>query len=358
MNQLDELRKEIDRIDTEMAALFEQRMHTAAEIGAYKQKNNLPVLDSGREQAVIEKGIARIHTPELKDFYKDYLTHLMALSRQYQTRLSGKGRVAYQGVEGGFGHQVMLSLFPGSTAIPIPTFQEVFEAVEKEQVEYGIVPFENSSTGDVSGILDLCYTHNIYVAYMYDLPVSQNLLGLPGTKLSEIKTVISHPQGLQQSRRFLESLGVEQVPSTNTALAAKEVAQIGNPTVAAIASLEAGKLYGLVPIAKDISTEAENTTRFIVITKNQPTQGNAFSLLVSVKNEVGTLSGVIQTIVEHGFNMVCIKSRPLPKRNWEYYFYMELMGSPTGQQAKQLLEEIQRVSISVRLLGIFTREGQ
>lgn len=355
MNQLEQARQQIDSADKQIAALFEARMEAAAAIAQYKQANGLPVLDATREKAVIEKNLARLQSQTLAPLYEDFLQHLMGLSRQYQTQILGKGTAAYQGVEGGFGHEVMHSLFPHSKAVACPTFAAVFEAVEKGEAAFGVVPFENSNTGDVAGVLDLCYNHNCFVTAMYDLPVSQNLLGQPGATLADVRKVYSKAEALDQSKRFLEGLSIELVPYANTATAAKYVAESGDKSLAAVASLQAGELYGLIPLVKNISTEDDNTTRFIIITKEEPAQGDLFSLLVSVENQVGTLAKVIETITAEGFNMECIKSRPMHKRPWEYYFYIELVGAQAATKTEALLQKLDSVCLSARLLGRYNR---
>ncbi|MFV0413134.1 MAG: chorismate mutase [Oscillospiraceae bacterium] len=356
MPTLEEIRQKIDAIDREMAALFEQRMAIAADVASYKKQNSLPVLDAGREKAVVQKNLAFLQNAALAPYYTDFICQVMTSSRQYQTQLLGQNTVAYQGAEGGFGHQVALALYPNAEFAAEATFGSVFDAVEEGRAAFGIVPFENSTTGDVSGVLDLCYSHRCYVAAMYDLPVTQNLLGLPGSDLTGVKTVVSHVQALEQCQRFLANLGAAQLPFANTALAAKYVAETGDASVAAIASLDACERYGLVPLVKDIATEAGNTTRFIVISREAPRgEGSKFSLLFTVENLVGRLARVIAAIAAEGFDMESIKSRPMPQNPWQYYFYTELVGAPSSQQAEALLAKLREVCLSVRILGVYNR---
>lgn len=353
MPVLEEARREIDEIDAKMADLFERRMAAAARVAAFKQQNGLPVLDAGREAAVVEKNLARLQNAVLAPYYTDYIKGMMALSRQYQTQILGSNTAAYQGAKGGFGHRVAGQLYPRASLAPKPTFAAVFEAVESGEVAHGVVPFENSTTGDVSGILDLCYSHNCFITAMYDLPVSQNLLALPNADITGIKTVVSHVQALEQCKRFLQNLGAELVPYSNTAAAAEYVAGLKDPTVAAIAGLEAGERYGLVPIVKDIATDMGNTTRFISIAQSPGVAGGRFSLLFTVENTVGQLAKVIEGIAAEGFNMESIKSRPIPQKTWQYYFYAELVGE--GGDAEALLAALRPVCLTVRLLGVFDR---
>ena len=355
MDLLQDARSRIDRIDGEMARLFQERMAAVADVAAYKDAHDLPVLDEAREEQVIRKNLERIQDPALRPFYKEYIQMQMDISKQYQARVLGRDRVAYQGVEGAFAHIALTRLFPQAKAKNYPTWEEVFAAVEKGEAEYGVLPFENSSAGDVGQVLDLCYTHNLCVTEMYDLPVQQNLLALPGAKLGEIKKVYSHPQGLSQSEQFLKSLHLESESFPNTAVAARYVAESGDRTKAAIASLETARLYGLEVLVEQVNTEGTNTTRFIVVGRRLPTQGNRFSLLFTVDHKAGQLARVIQVIGREGFNMECIKSRPMPHVPFEYYFYLELVGSPTAQQSRRLLEQLDQICRTVRILGIFNR---
>ena len=172
MDKLDEARAAIDRIDAQMAALFEARMAAAAAVAAYKKEHALPVLDSAREAAVVEKNLARLKNKELEPFYAAYLRHQLALSRQYQAQVLGRDRVAYQGVEGAFAHIALKKLFPRAQELPCATWGKVFDAVEAGDAAYGVLPFENSHAGDVSAVLDLCFAHpGLYVTEVCDLPV-------------------------------------------------------------------------------------------------------------------------------------------------------------------------------------------
>ena len=237
-----------------------------------------------------------------------------------------------------------------------PTWDEVFDAVERGDAARGVVPFENSHAGDVSAVLDLCYNHPaLWVVDVYDLPISQNLLVLPGTKLDQIRSVYSHQQAIAQSETFLRQFGLPATAMANTAMAAKFVAESGDASKAAIASVETAALYGLEVLVPSINTDGDNTTRFIVLSREKPTGGNRFSLLFTVDNKPGKLGEVIQIIGASGFNMESIKSRPMPHVPFEYYFYVELVGDPTADETGALLHELDRTCRTVRLLGVYTK---
>ncbi len=355
MDLLQEARLEIDQIDKEMAELFRRRMQSVEKVVAHKMEHGLPILDPGREKQVIEKNLASFSQENLQPFYKDFVTHTMRIARALQSQIMARDLIGYQGVPGAFSHIAMKTLFPQAREQSFETWKEVVKAVEEGSISYGVLPFENSHAGDVSEVLDLCFTHpNIRVTAMYDLAIHQNLLAVKDAKLEDIKTVVSHPQALMQSAQFIEKIGAKKQEYPNTAAAAEYVAKMEDKFLGAIASSQTAELYNLNVLAYDVNQSADNTTRFLVIGTEIPQEGNRFSLLFTVKHQAGSLAQVISLVSQQGLNMESIKSRPMPHVSWEYYFYMELVG--TGKQAQALLPELQAVCQSVRILGIYERE--
>ena len=356
MDALEQARRRIDAVDTQLAALFEQRMAAVLEVARYKQAHGLPIFDAAREAVVLEKSAARIQDPALRPYYRDHVQNLMDVAKQYEAEVLGQNRAAYQGVEGAFAHIALRALFPHAQAVSYPTWEDVFNAVERGDAAHGVVPFENSHAGDVSAVLDLCYNHpGLWVVDVYDLPISQNLLVLPGVQIGEIRQVYSHQQAIAQSETFLKQFRLPASPMPNTAMAAQFVAQTGDRSKAAIASRETAELYGLEVLVPDINTDGDNTTRFIVLSRQRPTAGNRFSLLFTVDNKPGKLAEVIQIIGASGFNMESIKSRPMPHVPFEYYFYVELVGDPARDESAALLRQLDRICRTVRLLGVYTK---
>ena len=363
MDQLQQARAQIDEIDAKMAALFEQRMQAVGQVAQYKARTGKQVFDPAREALVLEKNTARVQNPELQPYYREFLKKALAVSRAYQHVLIGQDVAAYQGVEGAWSHIALRQLFPFAKAQAYSTWNEVVEAVERGDAHCGVLPFENSNAGDVSAVLDLLYAHpGLKVARMCDLPIRQDLLALPDAQLSEIKTVISHQQALAQSGPFLKLHHFATKAWGNTADAARYVAEQGDQTLAAIASAETAKLYGLQILAEGVNEDGDNTTRFIVIEKKgaqrQPiaaAPGQRLSMLFTVDHKPGRLARVIQIIGERGFNMETIKSRPLPHVPFDYYFYVELVGDPADDETAALLRELDHTCRTVRLLGVYTK---
>ena len=246
MDTLEQARAEIDAVDAQLAALFERRMAAVLSVAQYKQAHGLPIFDAAREAVVLEKAAARIQNAALRPYYKDHVQNMMDVAKQYEAEVLGRNRAAYQGVEGAFAHIALRALFPHAEAVSCPTWDEVFDAVSRGDTAHGVVPFENSHAGDVSAVLDLCYNHpELWVVDVYDLPISQNLLVLPGTQLAQLRHVYSHQQAIAQSETFLKQFHLPATAMPNTAMAAKFVAESGDPSKAAIASAETAALYGL-----------------------------------------------------------------------------------------------------------------
>lgn len=365
MDLLQQARAEIDAVDAEMAALFERRMQAVADVVRYKAQTGKPVFDAVREADIIARNTARLQNEELRPYYKAFLQEAMAVSRAYQCATLGRDTAAYQGVEGAWSHIALRRMFPFARATAFATWPEVFDAVQNGDAQFGVLPFENSNAGDVSAVLDLLYTHpDIIVTHMQDMPIRQDLVGVKGARLSDVRTVVSHPQALAQSGVFLQQHGFATESWLNTAGAAKHVAELNDPATAAIASAETAALYGLEILAEGVNMDGDNTTRFIVIERAaQPPvmtgEGQRLALLFTARHKPGQLAVVLDQIGARGFNMECIKSRPLPHVPFEYYFYVQLVCPPGSDAAAcdQLLTTLTGACSTLRLLGAFTLDG-
>ena len=356
MNTLQEAREKINAIDAQMADLFEERMRTVEDVIQYKKEHQMQVLDPTREQAVIERNQKRIRDPRYAASYRQFIEEVMAISRQYQKRVLNEHVVGYGGAKGAFSHIAAMKAFDQAQLRNYPTFEEVFQAVVSGEIAYGVIPFENSYTGEVGDMLDLLLQYDVVITRMYDLKIHQNLLGVKGASLEDVRKVYSHPQGLAQSSLFLQGRGSELVPYGNTALAAKYVAVQQDVSKAAIASIETADLYGLKVLAKNINTSAQNATRFIIISRTPPADGNRFSLLFTVRHETGALMQVMELMARYEMNLESIKSRSLHDQPWAYYFYCEVVGHINSEQATQLLKDMKEVCAMVKVVGIYNRE--
>ena len=360
MDKLQSARDAIDRIDREMAALFEERLTAAAEVAAYKKEHGLPILDPVREAAVIERGVARIKDESLKEYYVTFQKSLMSVCRSYQSLLLQGMRVAYSGTEGAFAHTAAGRIFPEGERVGYPDFLSAYRAVENGECYAAVLPIENSFAGEVAQVTDLLFSGSLSVSGMYDLPVTQSLLVLPGTDLSQIKTVISHPQALAQCEEFIRKQGWKTQAAQSTAGAAQAVAEMGDPSVAAIGAEENATLYGLTVAKNAINESGGNTTRFAVFTRaRHPLSKDAggtgrFILVFTVLNEAGSLARALDVIGKFGFNLRTLRSRPMKNLMWKYYFYVEAEGNVDSSEGRAMLAALGQFCDKLKVSGSYT----
>ena len=353
MDELNKARKTINEIDKKIAELFQQRLDAVQSVAQYKKEHHLEIFDKKREEEVLERNCAYIQNEDYLPYYRQFQQHLMDVSKAYQQVYINHITVGYQGIEGAFSHIATTDLFPNDTKISYPTFEHIFQAVENNELNYGVIPFENSYSGDVQEVLDLCRKYNCHVQEMYPLAVDQNLVVKKGTKLENITDVYSHPQAINQCQLFLKQRPWNIHQAKNTALAAKYVSEQETYHNAAIASKNTAKLYDLDILEMDIQNSRQNTTRFIVISKEPLQPKTHFSLIFTVPHKSGQLAKVINTIAKANYNMECIKSQPQKDIPWAYYFYMEIEGNIEDEKTKQLIDEIQQNCLECKILGSY-----
>lgn len=354
-----EARKNIDRIDREMAELFAERMQAAAVVAAYKEEHGLPVEDKAREAEMIARNTERL-PPAYRPYYRNFLVGTITESKRYQRLLVSGLRVAYSGVEGAFAHVATMRIFgePGEK-VACPDFATAYRSVESGACHCAVLPIENSYAGDVGQVMDLAWRGSLTISGIYDLPLSQCLLAKPGVTLAEVREVVSHPQALAQCQPYLRRQGWIQTTAANTAVAARTVAAGERREVAVIAARETADLYGLQVLENDINEQKSNTTRFAVFSpaacEIKPSD-NHFVLLFSCKNQPGALGDAISVISRHDYNLKCLKSHPTGVENWAYYFYAEGEGNLGTEAGQTMRRELERVCNSVRVLGSFSGE--
>ena len=358
MDELQKAREQINEIDEQMAELFQKRMRAVESVIAFKKQHGMPVLDASREEEVIAKNTAKLKDETYKEFYHMFIRDVMRISRSYQKSVLYHDIVGYAGTAGAFSNLAAKRLFPDAVQQAYPGFEDIFQAVVNDEIRYGIIPFENSYTGEVGEVLDLLLEYDVHITSLYDMPIRQNLLGIKGSSLKDIRQIYSKDQAISQCYQFLRGRDIETVPYPNTALAAQYVAQQNDKTKAAIASKETAELFGLEILEEDIQTSEDNTTRFIVISKEIRNKGNRFNLLFTLPHSAGSLASVMQIIAEGSFNMESIKSRSLKKQPWKYYFYVEIVGNPFAEKECRLLKDLKEVCEEVRLLGCYDKESR
>ena len=354
-NMLEEARKIINEVDEKMAELFVKRMRAAEMVYAHKKKYGLPILDQSRENAVIESNVQRIEDKVLKEYYIDYIKNMMSISRAYQYRMQNGLKVAYSGVEGAFAHIAAGRIFPESNRVSCRDFKAAYDSVVNGENDVAVLPIENSYAGEVGQTIDLIFSGSLFINGIYELEIQQNLLGIQEATISDITKVISHPQALSQCHDYIELKNIATEEENNTALAAKRVAKEQDKSLGAIASAETAKIYGLKVLEANINKSSENTTRFAVLSRvraNTPSYFNSV-LMFTVKHEAGSLANAISIIGKYGYNMTALRSRPLKKHSWQYYFYIEIDGSTDTVEGKQMMEELNQVCNKLKVAGTF-----
>ena len=360
MSGLDEARKIINETDKEMAELFIKRMSASAEIAAYKRQHGLPVTDADREREVVSRNSEYISDRVLREYYVSFINDVMRISRAYQTRLLDGMRIAYSGTKGAFAHIAAGKIFSYGIRIPFGSFREAYDAVVNGDCDCAVLPLENSYAGEVGQVIDMLFSGTLYINGVYDLPVEHDLVAVPGTDKSHIKTVVSHPQALSQCAEYIRKNGFTQIQYENTAMAAEYIAKKNDPTCAAICSKECAEIFGLSVLERHINESRSNTTRFGVFTRskcrisdNADDPDGRFILMFTVRNQAGSLTEAINIIGRHGYNMSTLRSRPMKELMWNYYFYVECEGVPDRESGDAMLEELSCCCDRLKLAGAY-----
>jgi prephenate dehydratase len=243
-------------------------------------------------------------------------------------------------------------------AVPRPSFDAVFGAVEGGECSYGVVPIENSLAGSIHGNYDLLLRHQLSIVGEVSLRIVHNLIALPGVKLADIHRVYSHPQALAQCERYLEQLeGVEPVPTYNTAASVKFLAERNIRDGAAIASSRAARLYDMEVVAEGIEDDPKNYTRFIALGSEQeiPQGDSKTSVVFAVENAPGSLFKSLSVFALRDIDLTKIESRPMRGEPWQYLFYMDFAGSMAESKCQNAIRHLEEIATFLRILGSYPR---
>lgn len=360
MSELEQARREINRIDEEMADLFERRIREVARIAQYKKENGLPIRDPARESALVDRCRQRIRDQEIEGRYVEFLRGMIDISCAYQESLIRGRKVAYSGIEGAYAHIAARRLFPEAECIGFGGFEAAYHAVEKGELDCAVLPLENSYAGEVGAVMDLLFNGSLYINRVTDLPIRHALMACPDAQMSGIRRVYSHAQALSQCAEYVRARGWETVECDNTAVAARKVQELRDPAAAAIASEETANLYSLQLLESGINDSANNTTRFAALSRaqNRPThtglrEDAGFILMFTVQNKAGALAQTLNIIGAHGYNMKTLRSRPMKDLQWNYYFYIEAEGSINNANGEMLMRELNAICARLKLVGTY-----
>ena len=380
MRELSDLRKDIDSIDTEIFRLFGERAEVAAGVAEYKRANNMRVFDPVRERQKIADAAGRVPA-DLATYGQVLMELLMEVSRSRQHDLLGDadendlvqrieaarretpevfpkaGRVACQGVEGAYSQLAAEKFFRHPDIRYMQSFEDVFEAVENGEVDYGVLPIENSTAGSVNKVFDLMGAHEFHIVRSTRVKVDHCLLAKKGTKTADVRDIYSHEQAIRQCAAFLEAMPEARVHvCENTAVAAQLVSDSERSDVAALSSRNCAELYGLSVLGSAVQDRDNNYTRFACISKKLEIYPGAdrTSMTLVTPHQPGSLYKLLAKFYALDINVVKLESRPIPERDFEFGFYFDIDCQVASEEFRALMSTIQGLCQDFRYLGSYS----
>ena len=368
-----ELRDRIDEIDAQIVELYENRMDICKQVAEYKISTGKKVFDKVREEEKLRKVKALTHNDFNCRGIEELFEQIMSMSRKLQYGLlaehgsmgklpfigvkeldTAKARVVFQGAEGAYSQAAMQQYFGDNVnSFHVDTFRDAMSAIDEGSADFAVLPIENSTAGIVSEIYDLLVEFENYIVGEQIIKIEHCLLGVPGTRMEDIKTVYSHPQSLMQSARYLSEYDWKQISMPNNAFAAKKVADEQDKTQAAIASEYAGNVYGLEILEKGVNQSDTNSTRFIIVSNQKIFLEDAkkVSICFEVPHKSGSLYHMLSHFIYNNLNMNKIESRPIEDRNWEYRFFIDFDGNLSDSAVKNALRGLRDEARNMKILG-------
>lgn len=350
---LQTVRERIDRIDSRLVKLLNERACEVAHIGALKRRHKTSSYAAQRETAILKR-LKQLNAGPMSQTDIDAIfREIMSVCRSLQEPL----HVAYFGPEGTNTHLAAVKNFGKAvTYVSCERISDVFDAVERGEVSYGVVPIENSTEGVVNYTLDMFFTSSLQICAEVTLPIAHTLMA---TTRGPYTKIYSHPQVLAQCRSWLASHYPHTVlvPVSSTAKAAMMAR--AHARTACVGNAILSQIYGVRVIAGNIEDFASNMTRFLVVAKHDsgPSGCDKTSLLFAIKDKIGALYEVLRTFKSLGINLTKIESRPSRKKIWEYYFFVDIAGHRTSSVCQKALASLERHCVFVKLLGSYPKES-
>lgn len=365
-----DLRRSVDDLDKVILNALGERARLSREIVAAKVEHTGPIRDEEREAALLQHRTAYgeqlgLDPAFVRRIYREILDDSVRRQQDWLHAPVPDARplvVGFQGTEGAYGHQAARQHFGVSrravTLKAYRSFRETLEAVQKGNVDRAVVPIENSTAGSVHEVYDLLFHMNLWIAGEEIVVVDHCLLGVPGSTIEGIRRVYSHPQALSQCSEYLAELSqAESEAAVNTALAAERVAQMADPTQAAIASEDAGARFGLVVLRRNIANQSVNLTRFVIVGATpvdcDPLVRAKVSLVFGTTHERGALVRCLNVLAGEGINLSKLESRPRPGAVWEYHFYVDVEAHLAEPRMQSALAGLTVATQFVRVLGCY-----
>ncbi len=347
--KLDEIRNNIDLIDSRILKLLNDRMEQALLAKKFKSK----VEDPDREKELFEKLKKNPNTLIDTEFTENLYKTIISWSKSLQEK--DFKVIGFQGEHGAYSEEAARQWDEKLVTIPCTTFNDVFEGVNSGMFDYGVVPVENTLGGIVGPVNELLTNTELKIIGAIDLPVHHSLLMLPGTDHREIREVYSHSQALSQCRRFLSRNNLTLVPYYDTAGAARMLSENKPRAAACIAGKLAAELYHLETLKENIEDSSINRTRFLVLSKaEKPKNGTKCSVTFTTEHKSGTLFGVLELFAQKGINLTRIES--IPNEPGNYSFFLDFDGSDKDEVILDTLEKAESITSRFKLLGCYTEK--
>ncbi|BEP29995.1 bifunctional chorismate mutase/prephenate dehydratase [Helicovermis profundi] len=390
-DELNELRKHINSLDDELAVLLSKRLKIVVKIAKYKYENKLDVVNNSREEEIIERINLSLAKNDNNEFAREVellMKYIMNQSKAKQSayiqnlinfeyKREGDKKtthgclvdksitVAFQGIKGSYSHEALDEVFGKNVKSQnYKSFRDVFVSVNTKKSSYGILPIENSSTGNINEVYDLLEEFPVNIVGEKIIRINHCIIGLSNSSIDNIEELYSHPQAFLQTSEYLnELLGVKKVPYFNTAISVKKVKDINDGKIAAIGSRKSARIYDLKILKKNINNAKNNYTKFIIISHNKlmansiEGNGRKVSLLFTVDHKSGSLYKVLESFAINEFNLLKLESRPIVDKPWEYMFYVDIEGSLKDFKLKSTIDNIIPKCIDFRVLGEYNYDN-
>lgn len=393
-NKIDSLRINIDDIDKEIIKLIEERIKLCKDISDIKKSKNLKIYDKNREENILNKISKKTNKDNenlIINIYKNILKHSKEVqkknmikeeknNKKVKTKESNKDdeikeyycnkikkedikylakekvlRVGHQGLKGAFSNEALEEYFKDKekTIKRYNEFEDLVKGLTTKEIDYAVIPIENSSTGSITKVYDLLKKYDVYISAEISIKINQHLIGTKNSSLKDIKEVYTHIQGFKQCSDFFAQKNIKKYCVENTARGAYIVKSKNQKHVGAVGSKQASLEYGLKILKENIEDSDLNYTRFFILSRdlNISKDSNKISLLTNIKHEQGMLYTHLKSLYENNINMLKIESRPIKDTLKEYNFYIDIEGNLKDGNIKRALESMKRNSNDIRILG-------
>lgn len=373
MNVLEKLRHDINEIDSELLILLSKRRRISTLVGENKIKLQKPVRDPGREQELLLKLISYGKSLGLDTHYISQIYHVIIedsvlnqqalLQRHLNNNIEGTHcKVAFLGGQGSYSHLACTKYFSRRYTtigeIGCSSFKEITNKTENGEADYAVLPIENTSSGSINEVYDLLQHTSLSIIGELTHPVNHCLMALAEVDVSEIETIYCHPQPHTQCSKFLEKLKgvtIEHVESTTAAF--EKVKHSDSTKVAAIGSVEGGKVHGLVAVAEALANQSQNYSRFIIVSREPiqvaPQIPAKTTFIMTTNQKAGALVDALLILKENGINMSKLESRPIYGNPWQEMFYIDVQGNLEDDAMQNVLSKLKAITPMIKLLGCY-----